>query len=414
MTAAPPTPSAKNASTARHLPANLKTLPPLSPLTYYRRNVWRVLPVAGAIVISVFLIAAIVTLLNSVDDSITAHYSSLKSFSVLTPQFERDVEPPVRKKASSFPQVGRTVVAIPYFVLLRTVFGEMPVPIYGLDTADMPRFAAITGNKLEPGGRWPKLNEPEVVLSRTWANNFHVKVGQLYDPNNERLPALVEKQRVVGIVSGGANIAIADKTYLMLTLPDTVMRPSYILIPKRPSLLAPLTQNLKDLVEKPKKFGFQEDQTRLLRVFSYSGLVNELRRSLGFLYRFLAIADALVIGAVALLSGFLANIYFEQRLGEFGLLSALGFRRERLARRLIIETSSLVVVAWVLGLGLTALLFWALDTFYMMPNGLVLSKIGVSALGYTLPTPVLVGVASLATVLTRLYRLDPIEIMERR
>ena len=49
-----------------------------------------------------------------------------------------------------------------------------------------------------------------------------------------------------------------------------------------------------------------------------------------------------------------------------------------------------------------------------MPNGLVLSKIGVSALGYTLPTPVLVGVASLATVLTRLYRLDPIEIMERR
>jgi hypothetical protein len=85
-----------------------------------------------------------------------------------------------------------------------------------------------------------------------------------------------------------------------------------------------------------------------------------------------------------------------------------------LARRLIIETSALVVVAWVLGLGLTALLFWTLDTFYMAPNGLVLSKIGLSALGYTLPTPILVGIASLATVLTRLYRLDPIEIMERR
>lgn len=192
------------------------------------------------------------------------------------------------------------------------------------------------------------------------------------------------------------------------------MRPSYIFLPKTPAQLGPLTKNLQEMVDHPEKMGLQKDETRLLRVFSHEGLVNELRKSLSFLYRFLAIADALVICAVALLSGFLANIYFEQRLPEFGLLSALGFQRERLARRLLIETSVLVTISWVLGLGLTALLFWALDELYMTPNGLVLSKIDVSALGYTLPTPLLVGIASLATVLTRLYRLDPIEIMERR
>ena len=56
-------------------------------------------------------------------------------------------------------------------------------------------------------------------------------------------------------------------------------------------------------------------------------MVEEVRKSLGYFFNFLAIADALVIGAVALLSGFLANIYFENRLGEFGLLLAMGFQR---------------------------------------------------------------------------------------
>ena len=50
----------------------------------------------------------------------------------------------------------------------------------------------------------------------------------------------------------------------------------------------------------------------------------------------------------------------------------------------------------------------------MTPKGLVLASIGKSAFLYTAPIPVLVGIASLATVLTRLYKLDPIEIMERR
>jgi ABC-type antimicrobial peptide transport system permease subunit len=117
---------------------------------------------------------------------------------------------------------------------------------------------------------------------------------------------------------------------------------------------------------------------------------------------------------VALMAGFLANIYFEQRLSEFGLLSAFGFRRERLARRVIVETGSLVVVSWLFGLALTWLLFQLFDKYYMEPQGLVLAHLNVLALQYTLPTPIIVGIASLATVLLRLYRTDPIEIMERR
>ena len=401
------------AEAPRHQTGAWKTLPPLSPLTYYRRNIWRVLPVGGAIMISVFLIAAIVTLLNSVDDSIRTNYGSVSRFSIIAPQFAADVQPNVLAQAAKAPGLKQEVTSIPYFVLIQTVFGQMPVPIYGLEQSDMRVIAAATGNTMTQG-RYPGVNEPEVALSRAWANNLHLKIGETFVPDNPRLPSLTEPQKLVGIFDGGESIAVTDKSYVIFELPEVVRRPSYMYIPQSRAQTPKLAAYLNSITDHPEDFGLVKTDVQRLRVFTFDGLVNELRKSLAFLYRFLAIADIMVIGAVALLSGFLANIYFEQRLGEFGLLAALGFRRERLARRLIIETGSLVLFSWIIGLGLTAAIFWALDYFYMIPNGLILSKIGQAALLYTLPTPIIVGVASLATVLLRLYRLDPIEIMERR
>jgi ABC-type lipoprotein release transport system permease subunit len=403
----------KGAAPQRHQPAKHRTLPPLSPLTYYKRNVWRVLPVGGAIMISVFLIAAIVTLLSSVDDSIRVHYGSMTHYSILSPQWQSDVPPPILDKAKSFPESNRVLVGIPYFIFIKTVFGEMPVPLYGLEQSDMAPFAKITGNKLVEG-HFPRLNEPEIAISRTWANNLHLKIGDKHSFTNDRLPSLPDAQTIVGIFDGGENIGISDKAYFQLSLSSVMQRPSYLFLPAATEKLPSLSRKMQDITDKPQRYGFTKNEVRDLRVFTFDRLVNELRRSLAFLYRFLSIADGLVVGAVALLSGFLANIYFEQRLGEFGLLSALGFRRERLARRLVIETGSLVLFSWLAGLALTALLFRVLDVAYMIPNGLVLAKIGRDAMIYTLPTPLLVGAASLATVLIRLYRLDPIEIMERR
>ena len=410
---APSSPSKPAREAIRHQPHRFKTLPPLSPLTFFRRNIWRVLPVGGAIVISAFLIAAIVTLLNSVDATIRTHYGAVSRFSILAPQLENTVNPDVLKRAKAFPDIKQVIVCVPYFVLLKTVFGEMPVPIYGVAPEDVPPILKITRNRVVEG-RLPRVNEPEIALSRAWANNFGLKLGSKWVPNNERLPSLTSPQTVVGILDGGDYIGLSDKAYLQLELPPVVQRPSHLFLPTSQAKMPGLSARIRSIIDEPQKLGLTKDQVRYVRVFTFDGLVGELRRSLAFLYRFLAFADFLVIGAVALLSGFLANIFFEQRLGEFGLLSALGFRRERLARRLIIETGSLVLISWAIGLGLTAILFKLLDNLYMQPNGLTLAKIDKDAFLYTFPIPIIVGFASLATVLTRLYRFDPIEIMERR
>lgn len=383
-------------------------LSPLSPLTYYRRNLTRTLPVGGAIAISVFLIASIVTLLNSVDDSILVNYGFLRHFSALTAQFETEPDPALVAAAKQTAKPQQVVTSVPYFTTVKTVFGQMPVPIYGVDAKDARELARLTGNKLV-AGRWPNPNEPELVLSRSWANNKQAKLGDEIELKHERLPALEQKQKLVGILEGGKNLALTDRSYVLLEMPTAVVRISLLFVPPSPTQLGAMNSAINQTLKKRENHNGGYTQ-----LYTYHKLVQELRRTLGFLYTFLAVADALVIGAVALLSGFLANIYFEQRLPEFGLLSAFGFRREKLARRLIIESGSLVLIGWLTGLALTAAVFALLDYFYMTPNGLVLSSMNRTAIFYTLPAPVIVGIASLGTVLLRLYRLDPIEIMERR
>ncbi len=364
--------------------------------------------------ISVFLIAGIVTLLNSVDDSITKNYGFVRHFSVLMGQLEKDVSPALMSRVKKEAHLKKIIDSVPYLRTIKTVFGELPVPVYGVAPPDLKELVALTGNKLV-AGRLPEPGQPELVLSRVWANNIGAKLGKSVVASDEKFPTITEPQKVVGILEGGANIALADIDFVVGAFPDqNLIRPAHLLISDAPGTLPQMNANIENFVKNPQKYKLTRRQVRYAKFFTHEDMVSEVRKGLGYFFNFLAIADGLVIGAVALLSGFLANIYFENRLGEFGLLSAFGFRRERLAGRLVVETGALVIVSWISGLLLTVVVMRLLDVYYMAPRGLILARINELALLYTLPTPLLVGIASLGTVLYRLYRLDPIEIMERR
>jgi hypothetical protein len=101
-------------------------------------------------IISVFLIAAIVTLLNSVDRSITEHYGAVRRFSILTSQLERTVSPNVLAKVRRDPDVLAIIPATPTITNIRTVFGEVPVPLYGVDTENMEALARVAATVWRP------------------------------------------------------------------------------------------------------------------------------------------------------------------------------------------------------------------------------------------------------------------------
>ena len=417
--ASPPGPgeigSAANPPHARHQPVALRISPPLSALTYFRRNLWRVSPVFGAIVVSVFLITCVFTLLSSVDATIQAEFGFSRHCDNLTTRFEDDVPYVALAQAAALPAVGHVVVTYPWVLDTKTVFGQLPMPIYGVSPADIPFVLQVSGNHLAPGGRWPRPGQAEVVLSRSVANNFHVGVGERFTPTfNDGERTALDTQTLVGILDGGDTLALADADTFRQSLPFTLIRPNYLYFPRSPEQHPAVTRFLQDLLDHPERHGLAPSDAKLLDLWTFDKVVNEEHRILHTLFVLLWVVDILVIGVIALLSGFLASIYFEQRLGEFGLLSAMGFSRGLLAGRLIRESALLVVSAWGTGVFLAFAAHHLADQYFMLPRGLILANFTVSGLYLSLPTPFLVALASLSTMLWRLYRMDPIQIMERR
>jgi ABC-type antimicrobial peptide transport system permease subunit len=123
----------------------------------------------------------------------------------------------------------------------------------------------------------------------------------------------------------------------------------------------------------------------------------------------------LVTIVLSLVVGLLNNLFFRQRMNEFGLLAAVGYSRWSLILRVALESLGVTLAAWIIGVGLgVAVLSWFNLTF-IVPHGLLMNIFDWNVLAlHTLPIPLMVFAFGMGTVAWQLLRLDPISIIERR
>jgi putative ABC transport system permease protein/lipoprotein-releasing system permease protein len=123
----------------------------------------------------------------------------------------------------------------------------------------------------------------------------------------------------------------------------------------------------------------------------------------------------LVTIVLSLVVGLLNNLFFRQRMNEFGLLAAVGYSRWSLIMRVALESLGVTLAAWIIGVGIgIGVLSWFNLTF-IVPHGLLMNIFDWNVLAlHTLPIPLMVFVFGMGTVAWQLLRLDPISIIERR
>jgi len=119
-----------------------------------------------------------------------------------------------------------------------------------------------------------------------------------------------------------------------------------------------------------------------------------------------------VVAAVAL--AVLSYTFFTQRREEFGILHAMGCRRLWLVLRTAGETTSVVIVAWLIGAAVCMAGLAYLQVGLYAPKGLTLNFFNPAPWLFTLPTPLAVVAVSTGLVAWMLSRLDPVSIIERR
>lgn len=392
-----------SASERRVSDVALESAHPLSAATYCRRNVGRLAPMALVIVLSVFLVAAVVTIVNSVDLTVTTIYNYTKIATIVIPQrtgFE--VDDKNRAIVQAEPGVERVIESSGFFMNLNTVFGGTPFIAFAIPVEDRDYLLRKSGDWLAQG-RLPIPGEAEAVLSDGLVRNKKLKIGDIVAGPDDQggIAGCPVPVKLVGILHGPTWIAFTSPEFANKAMP---------LFTKHLVVTAKDTRQLPAISRKIIK---DVDRSRA-EVLSYSSLVGQLRKSLASMYLIMSLVNAMVILVVALMSGMLSNIYFTQRITEFAILCAIGMRRSILLVHAVSETAVVTAIGWAAGVIVTWTMMAYMRGSVFEPRGMLINPRDPLAVLYTVPIPIIITAFALATIAYRLSRLDPVSIIERR
>jgi FtsX-like permease family protein len=280
--------------------------------------------------------------------------------------------------------------------------GNAQFDLYGFDQPGMAQLLSLYGDTVV-AGRLPKANASEIALSEEIARARQVWVGGKVGNNINELDRLPDAFTVVGIIRGPTRIGVIPLEYMT----------EHYLFERR-------YQGLVVVPQAGHEQAVHDELQRLIgdspfRLFDWGYIkakIDSLIANLDTINRFLILLVTLVL---ALVVGLLNNLFFRQRMNEFGLLAAVGYSRWSLIMRVAWESLGVTLASWVLGVGLgVAVLSWFNLTF-IVPHGLLMNVFDWNVLAvHTLPIPLMVFLFGMGTVAWQLLRLDPITIIERR
>jgi ABC-type antimicrobial peptide transport system permease subunit len=280
--------------------------------------------------------------------------------------------------------------------------GNAQFDLYGFDPQGMGQLLTLYGDRVV-AGRLPAANANEIAVSEEIARSRHVWVGGKLGNALDELDRLPDTFTVVGIIQGPTRLGVIPIDYMT----------QHYLFERRYQGLVVVTQAGQEQAV--------HDQLQKLvagsafRLFDWAYIkskIDSLIANLDAINTFLILLVTIVLSLVV---GLLNNLFFRQRMNEFGLLAAVGYSRWGLIMRVALESFGVTLAAWTIGVGLgVAVLSWFNATF-IVPHGLLMNIFDWNVLAlHTLPIPLMVFAFGMGTVAWQLLRLDPISIIERR
>jgi ABC-type lipoprotein release transport system permease subunit len=280
--------------------------------------------------------------------------------------------------------------------------GNAQFDLYGVDQPGMTQLLTLYGDRVV-SGRLPSQNASEIAVSEEIARARHVAVGGQLGNNLDELDRLPDAFTVVGIIHGPTRLGVIPLDYMTQHYLFERRYQGLIVVPQAGHEVA-VHDQLQRLVG-----------NQAFRLFDWPYIkakIDSLIANLDAINRFLILLVTLVLSLVV---GLLNNLFFRQRMNEFGLLAAVGYSRWGLIRRVALESFGVTLAAWLLGVGIAvAVLSW-FNAVFMVPHGLLMNVFDWNVLAlHTLPIPLMVFLFGMGTVGWQLLRLDPISIIERR
>ncbi|MFN8219825.1 MAG: FtsX-like permease family protein [Fimbriimonadales bacterium] len=375
---------------------------PLSPGLYLRRNAGKTVPLIAVIVLAVLLVAGIISLINSIPLSIRTIYKYSARMLGVGPRGDASLTPKIVKvlNENSPVELDRVLLCRATPAQVRSIVGKWPFAVIGVKKADMPYYLRRMDATLVQG-RLPNRGAGEAVVTEPVARNLNLKIGSALlkpDDNENYSPQPV---RVVGIAKSDQWLMAVDYDYVR----------DYHFPPIDIALAFAKNLNEQDRLDRWAAEVFAGHRAQIFAYFQVEKQTNEMFVTL---YKILNVVIGTLVLVITVMMGMLINIYQSQRLVEFGLLQALGYTKKQLLRRVLVETSTVIVLGWSIGVFLAFLGLKLVKYQLMDPNAYALDVTDPVAFLYTAAVPIAILVVAFATVARRFQAYDPVGIVERR
>jgi hypothetical protein len=374
---------------------------PLSPWTYGRRNVRKVLPALIILTFVVMLVFVILSTLGGLRDSMLVYTSEFDVWTLVFPKKDTRLPKALLAQIGAHPAVERMIDSRNCFVRVKTLIGPMPFNLRA-GRRDENDFLLRRVNARIRDGRMPEPGTNEVAIHENIMKANGWSLGREFGVDVDEEDWMLGRFKVVGILDGPVPVGVCSFEYLNSPLQYAFSaklweREIVLAKPGRTAELNAFLRTLKDI-----------------KVYDKARAVDDVTQGFDriiLVFRFISI---LLIIVVSFVVGLINNIFFAQRIDEFAVLMAIGHTQRRVFRMVAGETAGLMGVSWTLGLALGAAVFAAFRALVMEPRGIPLPFWQPGPLLISLILPVVAQAFAVVTVLGRLRRLDPVTIIERR
>jgi len=380
---------------------------PLSPFTYYRRHKRQALLQIALISLATVGLFILVAVLDTIP--MRANVSYLTKLSQVTPTGGA-LDPAMAAQIQTHPDVARAIPDNGLRIAVPTLLGTESQHLMGVSPEDAQYVMQLCGVRLKEGRMFnPRSNE--FVLSEEVARALDLElgseIGRAIDP--DYYGAIPAPLVLAGILEGDPQFSAGPSVRVGFVSAE-YLGSHELYAPRATSLLVVAKAGRKAAVD---DFLETAINSKYAEVQVFATLVRTYMVARIGVYVIFGIVNSVIAIVMAFTVGIINQIAMTSRLGEFGLLHALGRHKEQLIRRLTLETATVAGLGYFLGLGLAlAVMAWLKNgLFYNL--GMELDMLNPAPFLFVLPIPLITVALAFLSVRRVFARLDAVAIVER-
>ena len=319
---------------------------PLAPATYYVRHKASALVQIAIVALAMVGVLVLVSVLDAIP--MRANVSYLNKLSRVTPAGEA-LDPGVVSQIQAHPGVARVVPDNGLSITVPTLLGTDSQRLLAVSPEEAQLLVRYCDLRLKSGRMFePRRNE--FVLSEEVARALDLEIGDAIERGVDKryYGSISDPLVLVGILEGDPEVRAGPSVRLGLVSRAYMgsheryaARPTSLLVVAEPEHKAAVDQFLE-----------QEIDTPYTDVETFAEIARFARMGRAMVYAVFGVVNTVVAVVVALVVGVINQIAVARRLGELGILHALGHHKRRLTRRMTLETATVVCIGTAVGLGL--------------------------------------------------------------